>query len=178
MAKKKLAPTSPPSPPPQKCLYLGYKSSSTGGVRESDEPFSCRSPTYVSVTFTSLSRESATFFGHNIYVTDEVYDAKEVYLVVVRYSDGDSFGTSYGNWTVWAATASEDEALKIAASIEDGSLVREAEAGRKKNPKDPKVWVSIPWDGHFSSLEGVEIHSFRVTQGGSESSSRTSIHRH
>ena len=94
------------NPPPQKMLYLGYTSTSTGGEAESNEQWASHSPRYIKVKFTSLSRESGTFFGHNIVVTDEVYAADEVYLIVVRYQDGDTFGTSHGNWTVWAATAS------------------------------------------------------------------------
>lgn len=154
---KSAALSRPPPPPPGKRLYLGYKTSSSGGQRESDEPYSCRSPEYITVTFTSLSRESGTFFGHNIEVTDEVYAADEVFIVVVRYRDGDSFGSSHGNWTVWAATATEAEAVKIAESITDGSLVKEAEKAKGNGG-----WVSFPWTGHFNGLEGVEVHGFRV----------------
>lgn len=150
---KKKAKTVPPPPPPKR-LYLGYKTSSSGGQQESDEPYSSRSPEYIEVTFTSLSRESGTFFGHNIEVTDEVYAADEVYLVVVRYRDGDSFGSSHGNWTVWAAVATEAEAIKIAGSITDGSLVKEEEKAKGR--------VYFPWTGYFNGLEGVEVHGFRV----------------
>lgn len=145
---KSAALSHPPAPPPGKRLYLGYKTSSSGGQQESDEPYSCRSPEYITVTFTSLSRESGTFFGHNIEVADEVF------IVVVRYRDGDSFGSSHGNWTVWAATATEAEAIKIAGSITDGSLVKEEEKAKGR--------VYFPWTGYFNGLEGVEVHGFRV----------------
>lgn len=157
----------PPPRPPGKRLYLGYKTSSTGGQQESDEPYSSRSPQHIEVTFTSLSRESGTFFGHNIEVTDEVYAADEVFIVVVRYRDGDTFGTSYGNWTVWAATATEAEAVKIAGSITDGSLVREAEKA--------KGGAYFPWNGYFNSLEGVEVHGFRVAAKPPEDTSESQI---
>jgi hypothetical protein len=162
---KKKAKTVPPPPPPKR-LYLGYKTSSSGGQRESDEPYSSRSPEYIEVTFTSLSRESGTFFGHNIEVTDEVYAADEVYLVVVRYRDGDSFGSSHGNWTVWAAVATEAEAIKIGRDIESGALHKDGHY--------------LPWEGYFNSLEGVETHSFRVAEKPTDSnvSPKVSIHRH
>jgi hypothetical protein len=174
--KKKIRPPPPPPPPPKR-LFLGYKSTSTGGDSDSREPYSCRSPQHTEVTFTSLTRVSGTFFGHNINVSDEVYAAEVVYLVVVRYSDGDSFGTSYGNWTVWEATASEEEALKVAKSIEDGTLVKKYEEGVRKGTA---TYMSIPWNGYFSHLEGVEIHSFRVADSVSQedTESRISIHRH
>ena len=169
--KKKVKPQ--PPPPPQKRLYLSYKTSSSGGERESDEPYSCRSPQYIEVTFTALSKESGSFFGHNIEVTDEVYAADEVFLVVVRYRDGDTFGTSHGNWTVWAATASEADALKIAETIEDGSL-------EKERSKANRGYSGLPWTGYFCGLEGVEVHGFRVAAKPPEdnTSPMVSIHRH
>lgn len=165
-----------PPPPLPKRLYLGYKTTSSGGKRESKAPYSSRSPQYIEVTFTSLSRESGTFFAHDIEVSDEVYAAEEVFLVVVRYRDGDSFGTSYGNWTVFAAVATEEEALKISKSIEDGSLAKAVEADQKKGVYN----THLQWVGYFSNLEGVEIHSFRVAQKPPDDnvSPKVSIHRH
>ena len=96
-----------------------------------------------------------------------MYAAETVYLVVVRYGDGDTFGHTYGNWTVFAATASEEEALKIGESIEDGSLVK----------KKPGYYR---WTAYFNSLESVEIHAFRVRDAAPTSTtpSRISIRRH
>jgi len=167
--------TKTPSPQPKR-LYLGYTSTSSGGEPESEEPYSSRSPTYITVTFTSLSRESGTFFVHDIKVSDEVYEADEVFLVVVRYQDGNSFGTSHGNWDVFDAVATEDEAIKIAKSIEDGSLVKAVEADQKKGI----YHRYILWTGYFNSLEGVEIHSFKVAQKppDDEVSPKVTIHRH
>lgn len=154
------------APPPQKELYLSYKETHTGGESESDEQWSSRSPSYTEVTFTGLSRvkdDSGFFPSHRaLYVDDDVYAAEEVYLVVYRYQDGDTFGTSHGNWGVYAVVKSEEEALKIGVDIESGTL-----------HKDGKY---LPWEGYFSSLEGIEIHSFRV--GNTPRSGNVSIHRH
>ena len=156
-------------PPPEKKLYLGYSTHSTGGEPESDEQWSSRSPQYINVTFNTLTRESGTFFGHDITVSDEVYNADEVFLVIVRYQTGDTFGTSYGNWTVWAAVTSADEAEKISDDITSGAL-------EKAREKDPSKYVYLPWVGYFESLEGVEIHSFRV--GNIPASSKVAHFRH
>jgi len=166
----------PHAPPPGKRLYLGYTTTSSGGERESDEPYSSRSPQYIEVKFTSLTRQSGTFFAHDIEVSDEVHAADEVFLVVVRYQDGDSFGTSHGNWTVFKAVTSEAEATEIAGSIEDGSLAKAVEADQKRGVYN----TCLQWVGYFNSLEGVEIHSFRVAEKpfSDNVSPKVSIHRH
>lgn len=145
------------TPTPPKYLYLSFKEHRTGGELEHpEEQFSFRSPTYIEVTFTGLGRERETssFFPdtREIEVTDEVYNSSTVYLVIYRYQDGDSFGTSYGNWSVWAVTTDETKALKIASDIESGRL--------------SKKGTYLPWEGYFNKLEGVEVHSFRVGKSG------------
>ena len=140
-----------------KYFYLKYKESRSGGESESSEPYSCRSPEYIEVTFQSLSREKGDdFFPYTVEVDEDTYGHDTVFLVVVRYQDGDSFGSSHGNWMVWRTVSSEEEALKIQASIKDGSLDKDKTTYR-------------PWTGYFNNLEDVEIHGFRV---GSHSSIR------
>jgi hypothetical protein len=152
MSKKKLQ-----TPPPlQKCLYLSYNERHSGGESLSDEQWSSRADAHTEVTFTGVGREKdeKNFFPstREIPVTDEVFAADTVYLVVYRYQDGDTFGTSYGNWGIWLVTTNEEEALKAGADIESGAL--------------SKKGAYLPWEGYFSGLENVEIHSFRVGKSG------------
>lgn len=139
-----------PTPKPEpKYLYLTYEETVTGGERTSDEPYSQRTPRHTTVQFKTLARKQGDkFFPHTVEVTDDVHAAEVVFLVIPRYYDGDSFGTSRGLWAVWAAVKTEDEALKIQRDIESGAL-----------HKDGKY---LPWEGHFCGLEGVEVHAFRV----------------
>jgi hypothetical protein len=137
-----------------KMLYLSYDETRRGGACTSRDPYSLREDAHTEVVFNGLSRDKddSTFFpsAREIEVTDEVYAADEVYLVVVRYQDGDIFGTSYGNWGIWAVVASEAEALRLAEEVK--------KPVQRPKPGDPYRF----WEGYFSHLEGVEIHSFRV----------------
>lgn len=134
-------------------LYLSYKETHTGGEAESDEQWACRSPSYTEVSFIGLSREEPDtgFFPEyrEIEVPEALHGAETVFLVIYRYQDGDSFGTSHGNWGVYAAVGTEEEALAIRKDIGDGS------SGMHR-----------PWDGYFKSFEGVEIHAFKVGRKG------------
>jgi len=151
-------------PPEKKHLYLAYQETHTGGEPESDEQWSSRSPGYLMVSFTGLGREKTPHDGffpssneHEVEVSDEVYASCEVYLVIPRYRDGDSFGTTHGHWTVWAAVTSEEEALRIAE-----------DANKTDNPyrRDRTPGPYRPWEGYFARLENVEIHHFRVGKSG------------
>lgn len=127
-----------------KKLYLVAQSSTQGGEHQKDGMY--RNPSYISVTFKSVVRESPGFFAYDFDVSEEVYSSERVFLVIPRYQDGNSFGTTHGNWDVWAAVATEDEALKIRESI----------------LSDDHTDDYRPWKGYFASLEGVEIHCFRI----------------
>ena len=127
-----------------KKLYLSYQSSTQGGELQQDSIY--RNPAYISVTFKSVAREKNGFFAHDFEVSEEVFNAERVFLVIPRYQDGNSFGTTHGNWEVWAAIATEDEALKIREAIVEDTLTD----------------AYPPWKGYFSTLEDVEIHCFRI----------------
>jgi len=114
MAKKKSIP--PPPEPKPKYLYLSYEETSTGGDYadgEEGDSFRNRSPRNTTVSFTALSRvqDKGTFFPSCscVEVSDDVYAAERVFLVIYRHRDGDTFGTSHGNWGVWASVKTEEE---------------------------------------------------------------------
>lgn len=89
---------------------------------------------------------------------DKVYNCQDyVYLVVVRYQDGNTFGTTYGYWNVHLVTTDQKEAVDRRADILNGTL-----------PKAPGTNYH-PWEGYFTHLEDVEIHAFKLkddTPGG------------
>lgn len=155
----------PPAVPPQPLyLSLDYSENRTGGGRKSDEEWSDRFPTYITVEFHSLSRGSSRLYNGNVEVTREQYEAQELYVVIVRYRDGDTFGSSHGHWTVAGVALTADEARKI-------------EADARKPQTDISHYRE--WDGYFSGLEGVEIHCFRIREdngGGNEDSASIRYH--
>jgi hypothetical protein len=83
-------------------------------------------------------------------VPDETYAASTLYLVVVTYSSGDSFGRSEGNTSVAYITENSGEALEIRDMINVG----------KKPSKDDQKYQHggyAPWDGHFERVSDVDI---------------------
>jgi hypothetical protein len=102
-------------------------------------------------TVTKISRNKDLLQNWNFEeckVPDEVYDAPFLYLVVVTYSTGDTFGRSSGNTAIAYITEDPEEAVKIRDDLNLG-----------KNPsndaKCPKGYC--PWDGYFESMDDVSI---------------------
>lgn len=71
--------------------------------------------------------------------------------MIVRYSDGGTFGKTCGNWKIMGSFLTEQEAVAMADYIEDGTM--------EKNSEHP---YSLPWVGYFNRLEGVAIHCFTI----------------
>lgn len=148
-------------------LYLQYESTSTGGQRTSNEPYSDRTPKYISTVFHGLVRGHGSGFfpcGEEISVSEEQYNAPQLYLVIVRHTDGDSFGTSYGLHYVAGVYTKASEARELARKINSGEFLEEN--------KDKY----FPWGGYFERLEEVEIHCFKVRDD--ESSDEYAIQYH
>jgi len=130
-----------------KKLYLDYVEGSAGG--EYEENGTRRSPLFKRVMFKSVYRDRPDgFFAHDIDVSDDLWNAERVFLVVVFYQDGDSLGKSHGNWDVWKVVGTGEEAIEIEKGIFSGAA--------------EKTEKYCPWTGHFNRLENVEIHSFRI----------------
>jgi len=89
--------------------------------------------------------ETKPFWVETVYCD---FDPKEhigdgIYLIVVRYETGNSFGRSPGQWYVEGVYNDSEEAIDIAKSIKDNKYTKE----------------EYPvWKGYFETLEGVEIH--------------------
>ncbi len=134
-------------------LYIKTTESSYGGEPESDDQWCHHSDVVRTVSFDSVSRNRGSGFwgcGESFEVSKEVFNSDRVYLVIVRYSDGGTFGRTVGNWHVQDAFVDEESALKLASSILDRTY-------EKENPQAYK-----PWIGYFSGLEDVEVHCFTV----------------
>lgn len=134
-------------------LYIKTTESSYGGEPESNEQWCHHSDVVRTVSFDSVCRTcSSGFWGRSesFEVSEEVFNSDRVYLVIVRYQNGGTFGRSLGNWHIQDAFADEQSALKLASSILDKSY-------EKENPQAYKPWV-----GYFERLEDVEVHCFTI----------------
>ena len=138
-------------------LYIHTTESSVGGEAESDERWCHRSDIVKSVSFNSVSRTSESFWSHgsSFEVSEDVYKSDYVFLVIVRYYDGGTFGRTTGLWRIQDSFLDEKAALDLAKSIRDGSYEKEI-----RKTKDR--YVSCCWTGYFAGLEDVEIHRFPI----------------
>jgi hypothetical protein len=73
-------------------------------------------------------------------------NGKKVYVVIVRYSTGDTFSRTNGQWLVIGAYLDKEKAEAICKSIEDNTYEE----------------THQPWQGYFEFLEGVDAHEFTL----------------
>ena len=135
-----------------KNLFINYDSSGHGGEATSDDPYSSRTPSYTTVKFNQLHRTQPynKFFYDQVEVTDSAFDKDHLYLAVVRYSDGDTFGTNHGKWYIIGAYETYKEAEDQLKAESEPSLENKGRRSYK------------PWEGYFNSLEDTEIHVLHV----------------
>lgn len=126
-------------------VYIEYASTSSGGERLTDEQWSDRADEHITLEVKRLYKTEPEhlFFKDSLEVEPKVLESQFVYLVVVRYKTGDTFGSSYGNFHFYSVRATKEEAAQDQKDIN---------APRKDNNS------YRPWDGYFERLEEVEIH--------------------
>ena len=95
-------------------IYLSYRETTEGGGLGEGEhgPYGSRETEYI--TFQPLAVFIAPGSGgHSIEVDfdpEAMTKDERIFLVIARYTDGDSFGHSEGNWQVMLATKDQDKA--------------------------------------------------------------------
>jgi len=151
MAKKKEVKSEP-------SLYLKYNESRSGGeICEGQENDSWPShedenidfdPEYL-VLAAEDNRPDWVEEIKDIDFEPSKYVNKLVYLVIVRYYDGGTFGRTCGYWKIMLCTTKQKEALKLEKSIRDGSYQK---------------GEYLEWNGYFAGLEDVEIHSLEIKE--------------
>jgi len=134
-------------------VYYTYKDRHiSGGDAESSEPYSDRSDAYYEWSLKDLSVErpqDTPYNGHatvgsfvdGSWVEGDLKARDEAWAIVVRYSTGDTFGTSHGHGTVACICTDAQSAAEAVALIQGGGDV--CPSGH------------CEWQGYFESLEGV-----------------------
>jgi len=122
-------------------IFIEYKSYSTGGELLSDETWGDREDQHTSVNWIKAHKEHFGGILETVEVDFDILEVSIVFFVVVRYTTGDTFGTSYGNWEKIGCFDNIKEAREVKKSIEDGSY------GEYQS-----------WIGFFEALEEVEIN--------------------
>lgn len=123
-------------------VYLLYEDGdSGGGVRAGDENEAW--PNYENVHHhfkpTGLKRKAPSW-SETIEIDFDPKGLEHLYVVVVRYSSGCTFGNSYGHWEIIGAYKTYNKAEKMEMSIPDNGY-----SGSK------------PWKGYFEAFEGVSV---------------------
>jgi len=125
-------------------IYLTYEEDRKGGLPLSDEPWSDREDEEIEF---SVKEVFASIDNLNWVETIEVdfnpvdFIDKDIFVIVVRYSTGDTFGQTSGSWYVEGAYTTIEKTDKIVKSINDDKY-----KGYK------------PWSGYFERFSHVEIH--------------------
>lgn len=140
-------------------MYIHTTSSSEGGEPESNEEWCHHSDVVTTVSFNCVTRNSGSGFwacGDSFEVSQQVFQAEKVFLVIVRYYDGGTFGRTTGLWRIQEAFTTGAEALLFAEKIRSGEYEKECEE------KSGRYNHYLCWTGYFAGLEDVEVHCFSV----------------
>jgi hypothetical protein len=130
-------------------IYAMIDEHSEGGevcAGQENDSWPSYEPEYITFNITSLLAVNPNKFGmHDISVDfdPQKFLGKLVYLVVVSYTTGSTFGDSSGNPHVEAAFPTRIEAEKVCDKI------------RKGKYESPRGY--LPWVGYFERLDKVEI---------------------
>ena len=130
-------------------IWFEYDEHSSGGEPENDSEYSHCSDVHIEyyIKRVTLSNPNSLLTDScNIEFDPKSMIGKTVFVIVVRYSSGDTFHTSYGNGCVADICLDENDAKKICQSIRDGNF--------------EKSDVYRPWIGYFEDLTSVDYKSF------------------
>lgn len=129
-------------------LYIEYNRHENGGdAIDPDDRWSSRTERNITVDFIRLHRQQPTnrFFYDSVEVSNEkMLECEKLFLVVVRYGTGDTFGHTNGAWHV----------VGVAPTYQIANLMLEEALKPGTGYK--------PWEGYFESYEGSEIHELSV----------------
>lgn len=126
-------------------LYLEYDEFSEGGEPLDDGEWCSYSDTIITWTLGKvfLNKKNAAWCRSEQKADFDVKKGDTVYVVVVKYSTGNTFGSSYGNGYIEGVYQYKGQASKVMEDI----------YGNRYN----KLGKYPPWIGYFESLEEVLI---------------------
>ena len=127
-------------------LYLQYCESSHGGgisPGDEDEAWPCYEDEHTDWHLTKCSLTKTNSWSEeevDIELTPKIGDI--IYVVYVRYTTGNTFGTFYGQWKILGVHYNLSDAQKELESINDGT--------------HPDRYV---WTGYFENLEHSDVQA-------------------
>jgi hypothetical protein len=158
-------------------LVLTYKEYKTGGEAiDPGDQWTDHEPEYIHWTAENVyvdepgkkAREKTKVWYTEVLKPNfEVKKGDTLWLVIVRYTTGCTFGSTHGAWHIEGAFQHQGQAEKVKKAILDdwdayrNRSFKEKQKGTFKDkyvsPHGYKVWM-----GYFESLEEVDVQSFVV----------------
>lgn len=142
-------------------LHVLYMQTSKGGKQKGEGAYASRTDKHTTTAFKgAVLGEDVPYGGGVCYDTFEVPKVEfdkgrtQVFAVVGYYSDGDSFGNSYGNMHIVAVYGNPDKAYAVARVLEKES--------KEENESIFGSQFRVPWGGYFSRLERVDVEPLSV----------------
>jgi hypothetical protein len=177
--KKKVEEKKPKTPrkkkeePKKPELILTYTEHHTGGspLDYDDEWSSCEperiewSPDniYIDEPIKKAREKTKTWNVECLECNEEVKPGDTLYLVIVRYSTGNTFTNISGAWHIAEVLKDREKAYEIEKQIwQDYNLYKNHRYDHKKLKKESVYSGYKPWSGYFEDLESVEVESFIV----------------
>ncbi len=113
--------------------------------------------------------KSSTWYKETLSHTFDVKPGDQIWVVVIRYYTGGTFGRTCGAWKIDGVYQTAEEANKIEADIESDEKAYREWCWRNpgyKSEKEPfpkeKYKKDKCWRGHFEGFERVEVRGFTV----------------
>ena len=141
-----------PPPDPGPWVYITYTSEQETEKRRGQRPgrYDPKPDKHIHLKVTGLFRNQQGFFNDRLKVHPDVLAARDLFLVIARYTDGDSYQTTRGYHRFIAVEVQESDARAWQALI-------------KKHRDDPGP--DFPWGHTFSHLEDVEVIRLPLLDG-------------
>jgi hypothetical protein len=138
--------------PENPTLYIKYRDSEHGGEiceGEENDPYPSHERKYYDYSYDFATRTfptGNTSFGRykSLTVEPEVFSGDKIFLAIVIYSDGDTFGSSSGHHEIIGGFSTRKEAEELLSHV-------------TKDGYDNRPEGFYPWNGYFSSLEGKTV---------------------
>jgi hypothetical protein len=148
-----------------------YTSISGGGICEGQEDcaYPNRDPEYkeheVYGVFRGDDARGWSRYSDRVDVSFDPHNETEVFVVIVTYSSGSTFGSTYGNVSIVGIYNDSDEADAIANDIraDDRDADQDYRRSLKKTRKERFTGYKA-WTGYFERFEGVEVHRFKLDE--------------
>ena len=142
----------------KKEIYITYEENRTGGVPDSNEAYCNYSDTHIDIRWKKAHiKHPGDYQVETVDIDFDIKDINHIYIVVVRYKSGSSFGNSYGEWELIGAYKNYEDAQEVLDKINYDEEHKHNEDYKKEYEKDFRSW-----DGYFERFESAEIEVLHI----------------